>query len=120
MDNTSDDESVECGGRVFERNPQAKTTGQAGTSGAFGSMQPPGPTREQIAAQMAFYEQYNAVAYASRHDGDEPGPDKPEFDWEAFDRSMGDVPECDGLLADFLAEKAARRAPLEGDLPHRE
>lgn len=119
MDKTSDDEAVECGGRVFERHPQPRATGRAGTSGGFNSRRPPDPTPEQIAAQLAFYEEYNAVAYASRPGGNEEKRDRSEVDWEAFDRSMGDMRECDGLLADYLAEKAAHRAALESDPPRR-
>lgn len=119
MDNTSDDESVECRGRVFERHLQTKATGRAGTSDGFNSRRPPDPTPEQIAAQLAFYEEYNAIAYASRPGGDEEKQDRSEVDWEAFDRSMGDMRECDGLLAGYLAEKAACRAALESDPPHR-
>ncbi|BCU02716.1 hypothetical protein [Pandoravirus japonicus] len=121
MSETRDTEPTECRERVFERNPRATTTGRAGTSRAFDSRRPPDPTPEQIAAQLAFIEEHNAAAYALDAPKPDGGGQKQEVDWAAFDRSMGDVSsECAGLLEDFLAEKAARRAALESSPSHRE
>ncbi|AGO82907.1 hypothetical protein pdul_cds_736 [Pandoravirus dulcis] len=121
MSKTPDVEPTECHGRVFERNPRVRTTGRPGTSRAFDSRRPPDPTPEQIAAQLAFLEEYNAAAYALDAPKPDDGGQKEEFDWAAFDRSMGDTSsECAGLLEDFLAEKAVRRAALESDPSRRE
>jgi hypothetical protein len=108
---------IECSGRVFERNPQPGTADQAGAVRRPNSRQPPDPAPEQIASQRAFYEKHNTPRHALEAVGDEK---KPLFDWETFDRSMGDASECDGLLTRFLAEKAAYRAALESDSLHRE
>ncbi|AGO84963.1 hypothetical protein psal_cds_884 [Pandoravirus salinus] len=116
--NTATDDTGEmsnCTGRVFDRDPEARRLGSAGASHAFfgDRGRPCDPTPEEVAAQIAFYEQYNGGLKASQTAHSEK--EKSLADWEAFDRSMADTRECDGLLVNYLAEKDARRSTLDND-----